>query len=212
MLRDEAISRIQRRLGFRSDLVSAITEAIQDAQMRAEDSPTLPWFLITEVSSITTTIGEERVQLPSDFLREYEDDALYYFNAAATDDADKWVELPKDDLDFLRRKYPGSGAPKAYTIAGDYFRIFPTPDAVYTLKSMYYQADLVLTDNVENLWLKHAPFMLINDAGNEIAADIGNKEAAAKFASGYQRALLALAGENEARKHENRRYVMGGNN
>lgn len=212
MIRDAAVSRVKRGLGFSTNRDAVIVEALQDAQQTLEQLDDLPWFLKTEVSTISTVSGEERVPIPSDFLRENEDDAMYYFNASAVEDVDKWVELVKDDADLLRKVLSGTGSPEAYALSGEYFRIFPTPDDVYPLRMIYFQQDTLLTTNIENLWLKHFPLLLVGEAGADIAQSLHDQGATQRFQllAAQQRVFLFKA--NQARQHENRRYVMGGNN
>lgn len=176
MTRDEAVARVHLLLGNRSDQATNIQNALQDVQARLEREDTLPWFLRTEISSTTTTVSEERVAVPTDFLAEWEDDALWYFNSAATDPEDVWVKLQKAENDLLRAKYPGSGAPKAYSLDGMNYRIFPTPDDVYTLKQIYYAADTVLTTNITNGWLTNLSELLIGMAGQEVGFPLGLSE------------------------------------
>lgn len=173
MNRDTARARIQFGLGRRTDLADEINDSLQDVQVRLEQEDALPWFLRTEISSTTTTAAEERVGVPSDFLAEWEDDALWYFNDTASEPEDVWTKLQKSETDLLRAKYPGSGTPKAYSLDGTYFRIFPTPDAVYTLKQIYFAADQVLSTNIENKWLKYVPELLIGIVGQEMGVPIG---------------------------------------
>lgn len=211
MNRDAAVSRIQQTLGFRSDKSSEIVNALQDAQVELEENATLPWFLLTEVASIVTVIGEERVQLPSDFLQEWEEDPLHYFSTeSGVEDEDLWTALSKEDLGYLRDNLPGSGAPAAYALDNTYYRIFPTPDAVYTLKHIYYKQDALLTVNIENLWLEHVPFLLIGLAGIQLAIALRDAEALAIFSAWEQRHRALLVRKSEARMHSSRRYIMGG--
>ena len=86
MDRNAAVLRMQQTLGFRDDLETQLIAGLQDAQVDLEQGTTLPWFLKTEVSSISTFADEERVKLPSDFLRQWEEDPLWYFNDDAEDD------------------------------------------------------------------------------------------------------------------------------
>ncbi len=211
MDRDTAVSRVQRQLSFRSDLDTEIVEALQDAQTDLEKAETLPWILQSEISSINTVADEERIKLPSDFLREWEDDPLWYFNGSASEDADVWNELDKGtDLGVLRRTYPGEGAPKAYHLDVSYVRAFPTPDAIYTLKMIYYKKATLLTSNVENVWLEHFPWLMIGKAGVAIASAIKDKEALVIFAALEQLHNRTMINDTEARKHTNKRYIMGG--
>lgn len=210
MLRDDAVGRIQRKLSFRNDLTTEIIDALKDAQVKLEGGITLPWFLQTEVTSSNTVPGDERLKLPTDFLRATEQDALYYYNGAATEDEDVWNELAKDDIDVLRTLYPGSGVPKAYAIDPLYFRFFPTPDAIYDLKIIYHAKDTVLDSNIENKWLKHAPFLLIGMAGQDIAESIKDNASFGAFQKMEQEASVRLLTFHEERMHANKRYIMGG--
>jgi len=164
MTRDEAVVEIQEILSFRTDQVAGIERRLKRAQTFAENGPQLPWFLKTERSSIATAVDEERIPLPNDFLKEYEESALWY---VPTDTDEQEVPLVKDDLDFLRGKFPrtSTGIPTHYAIDSKYFRLFPTPDAAYTVKMVYYKKDTVLDSDIENLWLEHAPWILIGRAG-----------------------------------------------
>lgn len=206
MTRDDAVTRIQRILGFRTDKATEIQDSLKDTQVELEGSPFLPWFLLTEVSTASTANAEERVGLPTGFLREYEEDALYYFNSD-----DEFVLLVKDDISFLRGSYPGEGEPKAYALDDEYYRIFPTPDAVYKLKQIFYKADAVLSSNVENLWLKHAHDLMIGEAGLK-QTPLLNPESRVEFTRLSNKGFQRLLNNTEARMHAHRRYVMGGAN
>ncbi len=212
MFRDVARARIQQTLAFRTDKETEIIAALQDAQVMLERGAELPWFLLSEVASITTTDGEERMALPTDFLREWEDDPLWYFVAGSGGDADTWTELAKDDLALLRSKYPGEGAPVAYALDVKYFRIFPTPDDTYTLKMMYFKADAVLTTNIENQWLTYFPHLVIGEAGQLLATGLRDKDAIAIFQKWIDEGRNRMLIENEARMHASHGYTMGGRN
>lgn len=211
MTRDQLIARMRVVLGFRhADKEAEIVAELKAAQQDLEKLPDLPWFLKTEVASKSTEADEERVNLPSNFLREQEDGALFYFNSTATDDADKWVELVKDFTTEHRKNLPGEGAPLGYTLDELYFRIFPTPDAVYLLKMRFFKSDTVLDSNVENEWTKHAPNLLGGIAGQTIAGGLRDSGAMQIFASWEARGLRQLLVDNQAREDANFEYVMGG--
>jgi len=211
MTRDEAIIRIRRYLGFRTDLQTEIIDALRDAQVELEEAEFLPWFLLVEVASISTTADEERVPVPSDFIRESEETALWYYDAAADADA-RWVELKKADIDTLRNVYQDeTGVPKAYALDQLYFRIKPTPDAVYTLKlGSYFAQDTVLSTNVENNWLKHVPNLMIGKAGMLVAAPVRDANAYGQFQKMESEGMATLIKQNTAREMANRRLTMGG--
>lgn len=205
MTRDEAVTRIQNTLGFRTDQTSNIQTALKDAQVKLEQGAELPWFLLTEISTSTSTPDEERVSLPTDFLREYEEDPLWYVDSAGA-----WHVLAKDDLETLRADYAGAGAPIAYALDPKYFRLFPTPDDNYTLKFIYYATDTVLTTDVENNWLKYFPYLMIGEAGRLFAPGLRDAAAVKQFQQWALEGRREMTVANEARMHSSRRYIMGG--
>lgn len=211
MDRSAAVIRVQRILAFKTTLSSEIIDALQDTQVELERDPFLPWFLISEVTSASTVDGEERVALPTGFIREYEDDALWYFDGTAAVD-EQWSELVKDDIQFLRGLHPGEGKPQAYALDELYFRIFPTPDDAYTLKTIFYKADTTLSTDVENAWLQYAHELMIGEAGLKLAVPLRDREAEVRFERMASRGRNRLITETEARAGEGRRYVMGGEN
>ncbi len=210
MLRSAAVSRIQQTLGFRSDKSAEIILALQDVQVQLEKGKTLPFFLKTEVQNRNTVSGEERVPIPTDFIREYDEDPLWYFNGSAADVEDVWTSLAKDDLQVLRDTYPGEGAPKAYHLDHLYYRIFPTPDAAYNLKHIFYKNDMGLSSDIENLWLEHEPWLLIGMAGQMISGALSNDHAFALFQKWETEGRARMFGDTQARQHNSRRYIMGG--
>lgn len=163
MIRQEAITRILSRLGRDgdTDLEAKIElEIVTVQESILEGHQWLPWFLLTEIATETTIADEERVEIPTDFLLEDDDQALWRYDADNTDN--QWTPLKKDDLDVLRDKYPGTGEPVAYALRNQYFVLKPTPDDAYTLKMSYYARDTELAnDDDENKWLTHAADLVI---------------------------------------------------
>lgn len=209
MTRDEVVARIKEGLGFRSDLDNVIIERLKEVQRTMELAPELPWFLVSEYTYINATVGEERIALPSNYIRGVEDDALWLYDEDASLDEDVWTALEKSDVETLRKKFPGSGAPCAYAEIGLYFRIFPTPDDTYQLRHLFYAKDTVLSSNIENKWLKYVPNLFIAKAGSLVAADIENADALAKFSNMEARETLIFTNFSEAQQHANQRYIIG---
>lgn len=209
MLRDVAVGWVQFNLGKRTDLFEEAVNALASAQEELERADFLPWFLRTERSAESSAPAEERVLLPPDFIREWEDCGLYRL----VDDPDEdRLPLRKDTIEQLRKYWRGraAGAPTAYAIDSEYFRLFPTPDAVYQLQMIYYAKDEVAYTNIENRWLKNAPWLVISEATRMLA--VGLRDTAAEKAA-MQRAMQArgdMMRASEARDFENRRLIMGG--
>lgn len=208
MTRDEAVAEIKTQLGFRTDQDANIVTKLQQAQARLERRAVKPWFLLSEVMSIYTSPDEHRVQLPTGFLGEYEHSELTYYPDDTSYDP---VQLVKEDKDKLDAYYKlTTGTPEQYSLDGLYFRIYPKPDDLYTLKHQFYIKDTVLTSNIENNWLLHVPDLLMGFAGVLIAGPLRDKEAMKVFSEWRSDGLIELYRQNEARKHENRSYQIGG--
>lgn len=217
---DAAVAMVKQRLGNRSDAPDAqillelvLAQAVfEEGILTPQQGIFLPWFLITEFSSISTTIGEERVPIPSDFLQEVEQGQLYVYDSA---EDDAWIELEKADDDTMRANpdlVEATGKPEAYSLTNGYFRLLPVPDAVYTLKMMYYKQDTVpVAAGPENLWLKHAPDLMVAQTCIQMGQNLFlTDNRLALFRAQVQVASERLYIKNEARKHANRSYVMGG--
>jgi hypothetical protein len=209
MLRDEVVTLLGYRLGSRTDLNDRIIAEMAYVQtFNLEGTGAfLPWFLETEIATITTIADEERTVLPDDFLAEVEDQALWLYDE---DSAAPWTELRKNDYDYLRVKYPVAGLPKQYALIGDYFALFPVPDDSYTIKMRYYAKDESLaSENIENKWLKHAADLVLAETGAVMAQHLMNFDLVAKFQQDAAIARQRLYTKHEARRHSNRTYSMG---
>lgn len=223
MLCSEAVSRINAQLGYRSDKADEILADLQDSQQTLErgiPSPLskmgtfLPWFLMSERASATTTINEERLLLPTDLVGELQDFRLFLFDASAELVEDQWQPLEKSDEGFLRAKFPGTGAPKAFCYSGSYWRLFPTPDDEYTMKVIYGATDtqLTLAPDITNKWLTTCPWVLIASAGMQMAAKLRDAGAMTFFQNRLAIEIPILYNDTVARTENNARAVMGGYN
>lgn len=210
MMRNQAVADIQMYLGFRTDLNDQIISMLQRAQVDLENSAFLPWFLIAETATTLLVPGESRLAPPDDFIQEVEEGALWYYNSTADTDA-QWTELRKLEDDDLREYFQSTaGAPKAYTLDGQYFRIYPTPDLEYSVKLRYYARAATLDANIENAWLKYAPDLIIGQAGAKIAFAARDATAVAKFQEMEMMAKGKLIASDTARRMANYRPIMGG--
>ena len=218
MDRDSAISLLKIRLKRASDtaLDSTIITVMQHVQeMILEENAWLPWFLLSEFLTITTTADEERIQVPEDvnftgnnFLMEYEDGALWRIDSSL--DSGRKL-LVKDSYDALYARYKtATGKPVKYSLDGDYFRLFPTPDGTYTLNMRCYLKDTGLDTNIENKWLKYASDWLMAETGLIIARDVlRDKVAEGNMSTDISRAKDRLYRKDTARKMANTEATMG---
>lgn len=206
MLRDSAVGLITQRLGNRADLAAHAVLEMQLVQTELEGGELLPWFLTSPITGVDTIPNDERVALPTDFLREMEEDETSLWRHSG----DERVELPKEDYSRLVAKYgQGAGAPLKYAVVGGYLRLRPVPDDYYTLSMIYYQKDAVLDSNIENGWLREVPDLLIAITGQRLAAYTQNANVIALFQNDEVKARNRLIIMDTARKEASRRRSMG---
>ena len=208
MIRDTCVNIIAQRLGMRTDLDDAILNEMQLVQevVLEGTGAFLPWFLESTYSAQVTVLDSTDITLPTDFLAEIEGKPPALYVVDGTDQ--QWTDLHKDDLNVLLAKYPAAGTPAEYVITVSHLRIFPRCDAVYNIKFAYYAKDAL--DGDENLWLKHAPDLMIAETGAVMAGKyLQNPEMETQFKNDAQNARTRLYTKHEAMQHTNRRYGMG---
>lgn len=206
MTRDEAVDRIQEGLGFRSDLETELIKKLQEAQRYFEGRPTLPWFLVTEDADLSGTADDPAVSLPSDFIRFTEEGGVRYIDS---DGDPHWLD--KASFDHIRTIHRGttSTTPLSYALRFNSIYVLPTPDESYTIRIDYYAKDTVLDTNIENLWLEHAPEVLIGRAGLLQAKILGDEVAMTDFNESLQVAVDAMLKATFDRQIEDEDIVMG---
>lgn len=208
----QLLDMVMQRLGNRTDATLRAALAVEMAAAQEfvlEQMDFVPWFLLSENTSTTTTATEPRLALPSDFIMEDEDGALIYETA----DGVKTL-LPKDEFDYAIEYFADTavGPPQAYALVGDYFYLFPTPDAAYTINLRYFAHDTAPTDTgTTNKWLSQAAMLLLAETGRVGASlYIQNQELAISFTEEYKRQKDLLWKKHEARMIVNRDIRMGG--
>lgn len=212
MTLDEAVDQMKTILGFRTDLATKGPTELGKAQNYFERQPVHPWFILSENSTILTNLSDRRVTLPTGFIDEYEDGALYY----DPQDGSDIIPLEKADYDQLVFDVgtEAEGVPAFYSIDGLYFNIFPysTTDR-YQLQMKYYKQDSPisgLSGSQTNQWLTYAPECLIARAGLILATGYRDNVALARFAAMEQEARQLLNIQNDDRKYTNRSLQVGG--
>lgn len=210
MLRDDAIALLADRLN-RTDLTTRAIAEMQMAQVQLEGLEFLPWFLLTEVASSVTTAFEERIALPSDFLQEPDEDEAALWIVDNTTTPPTKTFLPKSTYSLLVDKYKDStyNQPLEYALVGQYFRLRPIPDTVYTVQFLYYASAAPLTTNIENVWLKYAPDLMVALTGMLMSRYPNDTTRYAMFAADYKIALDALTKLDIARREANLERTMG---
>jgi hypothetical protein len=212
MDRDTAVARIQQGLGFRDDLTNEIVGALQEARRYLETGRSLPDFLLQESQTLAVPAGSTVVSYPSRFLREFQEEGLWYVQAAEPDSV---LRLEKLDFEIgnVRFQSVDPGPPVAYATRQSGLVFWPTRDIAYTLHWSFYRRSVALSTNVSNNeWLADddgAPEALIGRAGMIIASDLNDKSSFDKFASMYSIAWAAIDSDSQLVDEENRPLAMG---
>ena len=215
MTRDEAVTLIKQRLGNNTnpDLdQQIINEMVHVQEFLLEGEDFIPWFLLKEEAATLANINEPRLELPEDFLHEWEEGCLYLVKPGATLQQTSYIPLIKDDYDVIRNRHYGYGTPCAYDFAGNFFWLAPIPDAAHQLRMVYYgKAESLATQNIENVWLKYAADWFIGEVGTIIAGQYQQSDKqvpqfVAQAARGKQRTLVRHISHQEV----NKRRIVGG--
>lgn len=208
MIGQAAVDLMKRRMarfGTSTSLDDDILIELNQAQTRLELSPELPWFLLSERSSIGTVANEPRIIVPVDMLREYEEGALWVLDASGTEHELKkkfWEDIKSDS------RFDTPGLPSRYATVGEYFRLRPVPNAIYTVRMIYYKRQDAIVVGLENNWLKWVPDLLIAEAGVIVASNyLKNKEAAEMFQNMITVESRRLLVASEAREQANHPMV-----
>lgn len=168
----KSLDLLMARLGNRTATglrASCLREMQFFQENELEGGALLPWFIITENATTTTEINERRVKVPADFIREADEKELL-----RVVDGENDRPLVKGSWDDLLREYgdEATGAPEKYCLRGNYFMLFPKPDAEYTLKLPGYYAKQdspVDSTSSENAWFKWVSDQLVAGTGLVIA-------------------------------------------
>jgi len=175
MLRDVAVDMLMKRLGNSKDLTlrqDIINEMVQAQETVLEGDVFHPWFLVSEESSSSTAVADERVVLPLDFLAQWQFGGLFRFDAALDD---PYIEMTQADWEDIKEILNFADKPTHYDVAGPYLLMRPIADAIYPLRFWYIAKGISLAGaygdptNIENIWLKWASDWLIGETGSVIA-------------------------------------------
>lgn len=206
MLRDEAVAIVKRRLAFYrgsdEDVISEMKlaqESLERGILAPHGGVFWPWFLLKHTVHEGVETGV--VLAPSDFLHLYEWEPV-------------WVRVGEErrELERVDRgKFGfGKGIPQRFDLVGGAIFLDPEPDRPVAIEMVYYGRDVVLDENVENLWLRFAAELLILETvrGMADALQMGASVRLAEArAAEIKRVLWATT---MSRSLEEREVVLGG--
>lgn len=209
----KALDILMGQLGNRtaSGLRAACLDEMALAQEKLEQAPELPWFLEVEEATAETEPGEERIPLPTDFIREVED-----FNLSLLDEDGNLEDLAKrtyDQAEVEVSRNADPGIPSIYYIRNGYIILRPTPDGVYFVRfPTYYGKQEPPQDNEtsESEWFKTVPDLMIAMAGVQVAGKrLKDPDLVTLFNADQKSAEDRLVRLITAKQEENRERSMG---
>jgi len=172
----------------RSDLTTQIPDFIRLAETRLRRDLRIRQMLKSVTTS--TVASDSTVELPSDFL-EVRDLVIdgsppqplnYASPSAFTRNTRTWE----------------SGKPLDYTVLANDFQLAPIPDAVYTVKMLYFAAPAFLSDtNTSNVFLANTPDVLLYGALLEAEPYLMNDARVNTWGTMFDRALASITRSDE---------------
>jgi len=172
----------------RSDLTTQIPDFIRLAETRLRRDLRIRQMLKSVTTS--TVAADSTVELPSDFL-EVRDlvingtppQPLNYASPSAFSRNTRTWE---------------SGKPLDYTVLANDFQLAPVPDAVYTVKMLYFAAPTFLSDsNTSNVFLANTPDVLLYGSLLEAEPYLMNDARINTWGTMFDRALASIIRSDE---------------
>ena len=176
----------------RSDLTSQIPDFITFAENRLRRELRVRQMLKSVTTS--TVSGDATVEVPSDFLEIR--DFVVMTNPITPMSYSSPSTLSNDP------RTSEVGVPRSYTILANEFQLAPSPDAVYTLKLLYYSAPAYLSSsNTSNTFLTTAPDALLYASLIEAEPYLMNDARINTWGTMYDRAIASLTKSDESTQY-----------
>jgi len=176
----------------RSDLTSIIPDFITLAENRLRRELRIRQMLKSVTTS--TVKADATVEVPSDFLEIR--DFVVMTNPITPLSYSSPSSLSNDP------RTSEVGVPRSYTILASEFQLAPSPDAVYTLKMLYYAAPAYLSSsNTSNVFLTTAPDGLLYASLIEAEPYLMNDARINTWGTMYDRAISSLTKSDESTQY-----------
>lgn len=208
MVRDQLVKVLAWRLGNRKDMEERIIAEMDLAQeLTLEQHTWRPWFLAKDLEGVSLAAGESSFALPADFLDEVEDAVLWLVEP----ETGGYIECHKEGVEDLRRFIPTTGRPYAYAVDKGFVKLSQAVPAALNVSWQYMAKDVLMSAaNVETLWLKHAPDLVLAVIGAEIAGKhLQNPNLARAFQADVGQAWQRLQALDTAKREINQQRYLG---
>jgi len=178
----------------RSDLTSQIALAISDAIAAYEDER----FLFNESRNVVfSTTASQEFYDSTDAAAIGTINKIDYAVVTVNGDVQELRYQTPEDMEHLSDGVPATGAPWDYTFYDQQIRLYPTPDAAYTVR---FAANVIAAapasdGETGNPWMTYAERLIRSRAKNELALHVTkDMEEAQRMAVAVQEAYDQLKG------------------
>jgi len=210
MKNSEVLDLMMKRLGDRKAQVlrAQVLIELNKKISQLEQGSTLPWFLEDRWNG-QMVANQDYVDLPADFLREFEEGRFKVLNNEG-----KWSPLTRVSLEQLEEETDGVDPqlPAGYAFFGEKVYFGPVPDKAYQFKlPIYRRSNQILDDSneVTNKWLLNF-FNYVTLEVLHIVATLHTRDFT--LATNINSELLSARDTYwravEARMHTNRDYLL----
>lgn len=193
----ELMSQATLRAGRRSDIAAStvslwVNQAIQDVALEA------PQALLEKIAISSTSSGENRITLPSDY---YETVSLSYLSATY---GSAYTLTRRSEVGLDADGFSPIGKSTHYALYNNWLELWPSPDSSYSLQLRYrgYPSDLTATSAVPSLDTEWRYVALLR-AEQYIHEYLGNYDDAQLAAVRYLTRVSALK-DVYAKRHASR--------
>jgi len=186
----------------RSDLTSVIPDFIRLAEERLRRDLRIRQMLV--VATATTTAGNSKVGLPTDFLE------MRDIHLNTTPITSLAYEAP--NAFYANNRSTEAGLPRTYTVLASELQFSPIPDSVYTAQMLYYAKPTLLSDsNSSNVFLANCPDALLYASLGEAEPYLMNDARLQVWASLYDRAIASISTSDQASEYSGQPMSMSYN-
>lgn len=170
MTRDEIITLIKHKLGFRMNYDDAIIFAhldlVQTTYEQVSRERPLPWFLFNATYTAATVADTRTIALPTDFL-EFDDD----WPLRITNADNEVKDLPRTtDYNIGETGQSSEGFPTCFTMDATTIRLYPLPDAAYTVTIPHYARSTKWSETESSDWFTEFPHLVIAETAYSVLA------------------------------------------
>lgn len=220
LTREMAVTRINDALGFRiagNPIEPKILLRLQEAQRDLEKGKTLPKFMLREDQTLTVLQGEHTALLPTDFVREDDENRLHFTPSESNFPLTLRPMRYNDAVRFMESRTPNTDPvravpPQVYVIRNSTIDFIVPSDITYTFTWNYYGAEPTLDAVANNGWIENAFEWLVGEAGYRMAADLRDGDAVMLFDKMRTMGRAAVFADIIADEDAQGPYIMGGYN